>query len=112
MEDIEAIFRDELEGFFVAKEKIQAHLASANEHLTEKKSRLDSHIKRIGTVRAEMRKVYQLYQTDQITPEGFELYRPLEEQEKSLADELRSFKRRVDALEIRQLSADEVVAGH
>ncbi len=91
MVDIEAIFRDELEGFFVSREKIQAHLASANEHLAGKRSRLESHAKRIEAVRSEMKKVYQLYQTDQVSPDGvWKLYRP--------------------PLEIHQVSAEEVVA--
>lgn len=111
MEDIEGIFRDELEDFFVSKEKVKAHLASANTHLADKKARLTSHTHQTEKVRAEMRKVYQLYQTDQISPEGFgKLYRPLEEQERSLASELPRLQGEVDALEMHQLAADEVVA--
>src|SRR5258708_30680945 len=77
MEDIEAIFRDELENFFISKEKVQAHLASANGHLADKKNRLAAHTQRIEKVRTEMRKVYQLYQADQDSPYGFgKLYPP------------------------------------
>ncbi len=58
-----------------------------------------------------MRKVYQLYQTDQVSPEGFgKLYRPLEEQERALASELPKLQGEVDAIEIHQLAADEVVS--
>ncbi len=58
-----------------------------------------------------MRKVYQLYQTDQVSPEGFgKLYRPLEDQERSLTAELPKLQGEVDALEMQQLSADEVIA--
>ena len=111
MEDIEAIFRDELQNFFVSKEKVKAHLASANEHLADMKSRLAAHTKQLEKVRAEMRKTYQLYQTDQISPEGFgKLYRPLEDQERALAAELPKLQGQVDAIEIHQLAADDVVA--
>ena len=110
MEDIEAIFRDELQDFFVSKEKIQAHLRSANGHLAATKERLAAHTRQIDKIRAEMRKVYQLYQSDQIAPEGFgKLYRPLENQERSLAAELPKLQGEVDALEMRQISAEEVV---
>ena len=109
--DIEAIFREELERFFVSKEKVMDHLSRANEHLAEKKQRLTAHARQIEKVRAEMRKVYQLYQTDQVSPEGFgKLYRPLEDQERSLTTELPKLQGEVDALEMQQLSADEVVA--
>jgi hypothetical protein len=58
-----------------------------------------------------MRKVYQLYQTDQISPEGFgKLYRPLEDRDAALNAELPKLQGEVDALEIHQLAADEVVA--
>ena len=110
IEDIEAIFRDELQNFFVSKEKIQAHLRSANEHLADLKARLTAHTKNLEKVRTEMRKVYQLYQSDQVSPEGFgKLYRPLEDQERSLSSELPKLQGEVDALEVHQLAADEVV---
>ncbi len=111
MEDIEGIFREELQSFFVPREKVQAHLANANEHLTGMKSRLAAHTQRLEKTRAEMRKVYQLYVSDKVSPEGFgKLYQPLEEQERQLASELPKLQGEVDALEMQQLSADEVVA--
>jgi hypothetical protein len=58
-----------------------------------------------------MRKVYQLYQSDQVSPEGFgKLYKPLEDQERALAAELPKLQGEVDALEMQQLSANEIVA--
>jgi site-specific DNA recombinase len=109
--DIEAIFREELEDFFVSKEKVMEHLSRANDHLTDKKQRLAAHTRQIEKVRAEMRKVYELYQTDQVSPEGFgKLYRPLEDQERSLTAELPKLQGEIDALEMQQLSADEVVS--
>jgi site-specific DNA recombinase len=111
IEDIEAIFREELEGFFVSKEKVEAHLSRGNDYLTEKKQRLALHSQHIEKVRAEMKKVYQLYQSDQVSPEGFgKLYRPLEDQERALTTELPRLQGEVDALETQQLSADEVVS--
>jgi len=110
MEDIEGIFREELKEFFVSKERIQAHLSNANQHLNEKKARLAAHTQNLEKVRSEMRKVYQLYQGDKITPDGFgTLYRPLEDQERSLATELPKLQGEVDAMEMRSISADQVV---
>jgi len=110
MEDIEGVFREELKDFFVSKERIRAHLLNANQHLSDKKARLGAHDRNLEKVRLEMRKVYQLYQTDQITPEGFgKLYRPLEDQEKSLASELPKLQGEIDAMEMHSISADQVV---
>jgi len=110
IEDIEAIFRDELKNFFVSKDKIKAHLASANSHLAEKRTRVATHERQLERVRTEMRRVYQLYQAEQVSVDGFgKLYRPLEDQERSLAVELPKLQGELDALEMRQISADEVV---
>lgn len=110
MEDIEGVFREELKDFFVSKERIQAHLLNANQHLVDKKARLAAHEKNLEKVRAEMRKTYQLYQADQITPQGFgKVYKPLEGQERALAAELPKLQGEIDAMEMHNVSADQVV---
>ncbi len=68
VEDIDGVFHDELRDFFVSQEKIKAHLESANQNLADKKNRLEAHNRQIEKVRTEMRKTYELYQADQITP--------------------------------------------
>jgi len=109
MEDIEAVFREELKNFFVSKEKVLEHMAKADGHLADLKGRVAAHIQQLERIRTEMRKVYQLYQTDQISPDGFgKLYRPLEDQERSLSAELPKLQGETDALEMRELSASEV----
>jgi hypothetical protein len=109
-DDMENIFKAELEDFFISKEKVEEHLSNAHTELIAKKEHLESHRKQLEKVRAEMRKTYQLFQTEHITPEGFgKVYRPLEEQERSLAGEFPKLQGEVDALEIKKLSADEVV---
>jgi site-specific DNA recombinase len=110
MEDIEGIFRDELKDFFVSKDRIRDHLLSANQNLTDKKTRLAAHVQNLDKVQGEMRKVYQLYQADKISPDGFgKLYRPLEDQERSLMAELPKLQGEIDAMEMHSLSADQVV---
>jgi site-specific DNA recombinase len=111
IEDIEAIFREELNAFFVAKERVEQHLAHADENLVAKKDQLAAHARQLEKVRTEMRKTFQAYQADQLSVDGFgKLYRPLEDQERSLAAALPKLEGEVDALEMRRLSADEVVA--
>ena len=110
VEDIEEIFREELKAFFVSRERVEEHLSKANEHLNEKRARLDVHAKQLERVRSEMKKVYHLYQSDQVSPEGFgKLYSPLEAQEKALADELPKLQGEVDAMEVHHASSGEVV---
>ena len=111
IEDIEAIFCDESKDFFAQPDRIKRHLASANQHLMDKKHQVEAHSRQLEKVRTEMRKTFQLYQADHITPDGFgRVYKPLEEQERALTAELPRLQGEVDALEVRQVSADEVVA--
>ncbi len=111
VEDIEAVFHDELHDFFVSQDKMKAHLESANQNLVDKKHRLEAHNRQLEKVRTEMKKTYQLFQADQISMEGFgKVYRPLEDQERALAAELPKLQAEVDAIEMHQISAEEVFA--
>ena len=111
IEDIEGVFHDELHEYFVSQEKIKVHLENANQNLIDKKNLLEAHTRQIEKVHTEMRKTYQLYQADQITPEGFgKVYKPLEEQDRALTAELPKLQAEVDAIEMRQISAEEVVS--
>lgn len=110
MEDIEAIFQEQLADYFISPEKIQKHLEVSNEGLQEKKAYLDNHIAQLEDVRAQMQRTYRLYQADQITVQGFgKIYRPLEEREAQLEAELPKLQGEYDALKMAQLSASDVV---
>jgi site-specific DNA recombinase len=109
--DIEDIYQEQLKDFFISKERIQEHLKSADGNLSDKRQRLEAHNRQLEKVRTEMRKTYDLYQKDQITPEGFgKIYRPLEDQERALVSELPRLQGEIDALEIHHLAANEVIA--
>lgn len=111
VDDIEGFFHDVLEDFFVSHEKIKTHLESANQNLADKKNRLEAHNRQLEKIRAEMRKTHQLYLADQIPLEGFgAIFKPLEEQERSLAAELPKLQAEVDAIGMHQISAEEVFA--
>jgi len=111
LDDLEAIFREQLQGFFVSEEQVKKHLEAANEHLQEKSEALEAHKRQLEKVQAEMNRVYMLYQEEQITTEGFgRLYKPLEAQEKSLQDEEALLEGELDALRVNQISASEVVS--
>ena len=111
IETIENVFHDALKEFFVSADRIKAHLESANQNLTDKKNQLAAHVRQIEKVQAEMDKTYQLYLKDQIPIEGFgKIYKPLEDRQKELTVELPKLQAEVDALGMRQLSAEEVLA--
>jgi site-specific DNA recombinase len=109
--DMDGIFQEQLEQFFVSKERMRRHLESANDTLVEKRQLVESHKKQIEKINGEMRKTYQLFQADQISPDGFgKIYKPLEQQIASLNAELPRLQGELDAIEMRQISAEEVIS--
>lgn len=109
MEDLEEIFRAELEAFFIDPVKLQKLLAVSSQELVEKERHLDQHRKQLDTIKDEMEKTYRLYQESQISTQGFgKIYKPLEEREAELSLELAKLEGEYDAMKIHQISAEEV----
>lgn len=110
IEDIDGIFQEELKQFFLSQERMRRHLESANGSLVEKRHLVEAHKKQIERINGEMRKTYQLFQADQISAEGFgKIYKPLEQQIAALNAELPRLEGELEAIEMRQISAEEVV---
>ena len=110
IEDLEAIFHEELSAFFIAPEKIAAHLIEANQTIADKEKLLTTHQQAIEKVRTEMRGTHQLYLDGAITSQGFgEFYKPAEERLNQLLKELPKLQAEVDYLKVNELSADAVL---
>jgi hypothetical protein len=110
-EDMESIFQDQLKSFFLSEDEVRKHLQKADEALVEKQARLEMHRKELQKVKTEMQKTHRLYLDDALTVDGFaKIYKPLEEQERKLSDELPKLEAEIDLIQMSQLSADEVIA--
>lgn len=110
--DLEAVFHEQLRGFLVSPDEIAGYLAQADEVLQAKTETLQSLDAEHERVRAEMAKLYRLYQGDNISPDGFgRSYRPLEERLHQLEDELPRLQGEVDYLTVQHASRDDVLAG-
>jgi site-specific DNA recombinase len=109
--DLERLFHEQLRGFFFSPEEIAEHLIAANETLVERQQLLAALERERERVGEEMEKVYRLYLADQMSPEGFGLrYRPLEERERELRDEIPRLQGEIDFLTIQHLSSDALIA--
>lgn len=109
--DLEAVFHEQLRDFFLSPEDVARHLGQADEEIESKEKRLTGLQAEATKVRQEMEKVYRLYVTDQISPEGFgRTYRPLEERLKGLEDEQPRLQGELDFLKIQILGKDELLA--
>lgn len=98
-----------LKGYFLSPEQISDNLRIANEQLAEKEQLLQALEKDIGRVKAEIDRVYHLYQDGQIDTKGFgNFYKPLNERLEQLNEELPIRQAEVDYHKIHELSAEAV----
>jgi site-specific DNA recombinase len=109
--DLEAVVYDELKAFFVAPEKIAAHLAAGQDNLAEKASLLETHQHEIQKVRDDMTRTHQLYLNGEVTAQGFgQFYKPAEERLNQLVSALPKLQAEVDFLQVNHVSAEEVLS--
>lgn len=109
--DLEAIFHDELKDFFVAPERIAAHLLEADQNLKGKETLLENHRREIQKVRDQMARTHQLYLDGNVTSQGFgEFYKPAEERLNQLLAELPKLEAEIDHRKVANVSAEEVVS--
>jgi|HubBroStandDraft_1064217.scaffolds.fasta_scaffold81259_2 site-specific DNA recombinase len=111
VDDLEAIFVEQLKGFFLSPTAVAEHLQLADEQTQEKE-------KLLGVLRAEHAKVnqeadrlYKLYQSDGLSGEAFvRFYKPLEQRQKELDNEIPRLEAEQDILKVNSLSSEQVLA--
>jgi site-specific DNA recombinase len=109
--DLEAVFREQLAGFFLSPEDVRKSLEEGNQALVDKRALVEALVAEEAAVRADMDKTYRLYLDGHISSDGFgERYRPLEERHKQLTDELPRRQGEADFLAIQHLSSEEIVS--
>jgi site-specific DNA recombinase len=107
---LDAIFCEQLKAYFVAPERIAAHLAKARDGMAEREARLGTHRSEVEKVRADMAKTHQLYLDGHIPKEGYMgFYQPLAARLRQLQDELPRIEAEVAHLKVTSLSAEEIV---
>lgn len=109
-DDLEEIFHSQLKNFFLSPKEIEGYLGQADRIIKEKEELRDGAMKERQKVKAEMDKLYDLYQSDGMSKEGFVgRYRPLEERLAQINDQIPELQAEVDFLRIQYLSSDEIL---
>jgi site-specific DNA recombinase len=108
--DLEAIFHDEVRGYFDAPERIAGCLETVRKNVADKEGAVAAHRRQIDEVREDMARTHQLYLKGQIPLESLSSYhKPLEERLRQLQAELPRLEAECDHIKIHDLSADQVV---
>jgi site-specific DNA recombinase len=110
-DDLEAVYVEQLKGFFTSSEQISSHLDKANESLVEKGELLAVKRKELEKVQKEIDRVYRLYVDEQLTGDDFKgFFKPLQDRKKSLEEETARAEAELDFLKVNRMSADEIVS--
>jgi site-specific DNA recombinase len=110
VEDLEAIFHEELRSFFFSPEEIATHLEETNDTIKKKAELLETLERERKKLTAEIDKLYDLYQSGMIDKHGFGAkYGPLGQRQKQLEDEIPEAQAELDILKISHLSQEEIV---
>lgn len=107
--DLETVFHEQLKDFFFSPTEILKYLEQADATIKEKQTLLDSLEGERQKTAGDMEKVFRLYMSDQLTPEGFgRQNRPLEERLKQLDAEIPKLQGEIDFFKIQYLSKDQI----
>ena len=107
--DLEAIFEQELKNFTVSPKELTAHLEKGKASLQAKDSLVENLLKEQKKISAEIEKLHELYQSGAIDKKGFGTkYHQFAERQAQLDDELPQVEAERDVLKISLLSQEEV----
>lgn len=111
VEDLEAVFHEQLKGFFFSEEEIRRYVAETDELIVSKIELLDAQEREKAKLTKEIDRLYDLYQSGAIDKAGFSMkYRPLAERLHQLDDEIPALQAELDVLKISALSREEIIS--
>jgi len=110
-DDLEAVYLEQLKGFFLSRHEVTAHLSKANDALSGKEELVNVKRRELAKLQAEIDRVYRLYVEEKLTPDEFAgFFKPLQERKKALEDEIPRAEADLDYQKITSLSADEILS--
>jgi site-specific DNA recombinase len=111
MNDLEAIYRDQLSAFVISPEALAAHAQAANDQVRELEALVAAAEGDLAKIGGEADRLYSLYMDDGLSKEDFaRRNRPLSERRTQLEDELPKLQAKLDVLRISALSEAVVQA--
>ena len=110
MADLESIFFEQLKSFLVSPTEVDTYLGQAADSLAEKQQLLQGRKKELEKLRQEIDRTYRLYLEEQLTSEAFgKFFKPLEERQKQIEEELPRLQAEIDLLSINSFSGEQVM---
>jgi len=110
IDDLEAVFHEQIKNFLVSDQEIANHLEQANEVVKEKVELLTVLEKDSNKLILEIDKLYDLYQSGMIDKHGFGVkYKPLVVRRDQLDNQIPELQAEIDILKISHLSQETAI---
>ena len=111
VDDVESIYHNQLTQFFLSSEEHSRYAQEADSEIREMQMLIDALRRELEKTKKEMEKLYQLYLSDEISPDGFGTRnRPLEERQTQIENELPRLEGMLDTLKSDLLSRDVMIS--
>jgi site-specific DNA recombinase len=111
VDDLEAVYREQLREFLLSPDEIDAHAAAAKEAIAEKTILIEATEAELRKVEAEEDRLYQLYMADGLSKEDFaRRNKPVSARRAQLVDELPRLQADLTVLQIGSLSRDATLS--
>jgi site-specific DNA recombinase len=110
VDDLEAVYRDQLRHFIISPEEIRAHSEAAQEAIREKEKLVEAGEAELRKINSEDERLYQLYLADKLTMDDFgRRHDPLTARRSQLEEELPRLQAECDVLKLSLLSRSEAL---
>jgi len=110
IDDLEAVFHEQIKSFLVSDQEIATHLEQANETVKVKVELLALQEKELEKLALEIDKLYDLYQSGMIDKHGFGAkYKPLAERRNQFEEQIPRLQAEIDILKISYLSQEVAI---
>jgi site-specific DNA recombinase len=111
VDDLEAVYREQLRQFLLSPEEIDAHAAAAKEAMIEKQALIDATEAEHRKLEVEDERLYQLYLANSLSKEDFgRRHKPLSARRAQVEEELPRLQAELDVLRIGSLSREEALS--
>ncbi len=108
--DLEEVFHEQLKAFFLSPTEITSYLSQADQVIKDKNELLNALVDEERRIKQDMDMVYKLYLDRAISSSGFgERYKPLEERQQQIEDQIPELQAEMDFLKIQHLSSDQIL---
>lgn len=108
--DLEAVYREQLHGFVLSPEQLAAHYEAADQTIAEREKLIVSIEAELKKIEAEDERLYQLYLADSLSKEDFgRRHRPMSERRTQLEDEQPRVQAQLDVIRVSLASQAETL---